>query len=285
MIGWKNRLPLEWRRVSGFLTKVTKLSKRKQDGTLYTRRNDVETALASLINLPREDILARLKIRDARSADYIQSECIVHLLRATRNDNDERYFNELYRELMRRVASVLPRVEGEKTDASENVHAADARDRVRDILKARLIEDRATPGSALDYFEVMFSGAIAALRKTSMGRARLQMVRRDAIDYEESGEPSIAVEKAVGSLDIKEELLSDDPNYRSKVAAAIRTLPDKQRRVIEMLLQDMPIDSNDDDVLTIRKVLGVKSEKTVRNRRDAAIANIREQLGIGAWND
>ena len=52
-----------------------------------------------------------------------------------------------------------------------------------------------------------------------------------------------------------------------------------------MLLQDMPIDSIDDDVLTIRKVLGVRSEKTVRNRRDAAIAAIREQLGIGSRND
>jgi hypothetical protein len=131
----------------------------------------------------------------------------------------------------------------------------------------------------------MFSGAVAALRKTSMSRARRQMARRDAIDDEESGEPSIAVEKAVGSLDVKQELLSDDPNYRSKAAKAIRTLPDKQRRVIEMLLQDMPIDSIDDDVLTIRKILGVRSEKTVRNRRDAAIATIREQLGIGSRND
>jgi hypothetical protein len=264
---------------------VEGLTKRKRDGTPYARRGEVETALASLVNLPLEEILERLKVRDATSPNHVQSECLVHLIRATRNDNDERYFNELYRELMRRLASALPRIEGERASGPENVYGADARDRVRDIFKARLIEDRAAPGSALDYFEVMFSGAIAALRKTSMGRARRQMARKEAIDDEESGEPSIAVEKAVGSLDVKQELLSDDPNYRSKVAKAIRTLPDKQRRVIEMLLQEMPIDSIDDDVLTIRKVLGVKSEKTVRNRRDAAIATIREQLGIGSRND
>jgi len=264
---------------------VEKLTKRKRDDTPYARRGEVETALESLVNLPREEILERLKVRDATSPNHVQSECLVHLIRATRNDNDERYFNELYRELMRRLASALPRIEGERAGGPENVHGADARDRVRDIFKARLIEDRAAPGSALDYFEVMFSGAIAALRKTSMGRARRQMARKEAIDDEESGEPFIAVEKAVGSLDVKQELLSDDPNYRSKVAKAIRQLPDKQRRVIEMLLQDMPIDSIDDDVLTIRKVLGVKSEKTVRNRRDAAIAAIREQLEIGSRND
>ena len=53
-----------------------------------------------------------------------------------------------------------------------------------DIFRVRLMEDRAAPGSALDYFEVMFSGAVAALRKTSMGRALRQMARRDAIDDE-----------------------------------------------------------------------------------------------------
>jgi hypothetical protein len=264
---------------------VERLTKRKRDGTPYARRGEVETALASLVNLSREEILERLKVRDPTSPNHVQSECIVYLIRATRNDNDERYFNELYRELMRRLASALPRIEGERVGGPENVDGADARDRVRDIFRVRLIEDRAAPGSALDYFEVMFSGAVAALRKTSMGRARRQMARRDAIDDEESGEPSIAVEKAVGSLDVQQELLSDDPNYRFKVAKAIRTLPDKQRRVIEMLLQDMPIDSIDDDVLTIRKVLDVKSEKTVRNRRDAAIATIREQLGIGSRDD
>ncbi|WP_294643985.1 DNA-binding response regulator [uncultured Aureimonas sp.] len=264
---------------------VEALTKRKQDGTPYTRRVEVETALASLVNLSRDEMLERLEVRQPTSPNYVQSECLVYLIRAARNDNDERYFNKLYRELMRRLASALPRIEGERARGPENVYGADARDSVRDIFKARLIEDRAAPGSALDYFEVMFSGAVAALRKTSMSRARGQMARRDVIDDEESGEPSIAVEKAVGSLDVKQELLSDDPNYRSKVAKAIRTLPDKQRRVIEMLLQDMPIDSIDDDVLTIRKILGVRSEKTVRNRRDAAIATIREQLGIGSRND
>ncbi len=264
---------------------VAELTKRRADGTPYRRREPVQSALAELVGLPREEILSRLQVRDPGLPSYVASECIVHLIRATRGDNDERYFNELYRGVMRRIASALPRVQGERADETENVHAADARDRVRDVFRAKLIEDRAEPGSALDYFEVMFSAAVAALRKTSMGRARRHAARMDAMDDEESGEPTMAVEKAVGSLDIKQELLSDDPNYRSKVAEAIRTLPDKQRRVIEMLLQDMPIDSIDDDVLTIRKVLGVKSEKTIRNRRDAAIAAIREQLGIGSRND
>ena len=267
-------------------TTVPPLTKKKPDETTYTRRDDVENALERLVGLPRSDVIAALKIRDARSALYVQSECIVHLIRATRTDNNQAYFGELYRELMRRITAVLPRVEGERADTAENVHAADARDRVRDLFNEKLSVDRAEAGSGLDYFEVMFADAIAALRKTAMRRATRSAARNERIEADdESSEPSLAVERAVGSLDLNQELLSDDPIYRSRVIAAIQTLPDKQRRVIEMILQEMPIDSSDESVMTIRKMIGVSSEKTVRNRRDAAYDSIRQALGIGSGDE
>lgn len=267
-------------------TTVPPLTKQKPDGTTYTRREDVEDALERLVGLPRSDVIAALKIRDARSPLYVQSECIVHLIRATRTDNNQTYFGELYRELMRRITAVLPRVEGERVDTSENVHAADARDRVRDLFNEKLSVDRAEAGSGLDYFEVMFADAIAALRKTAMRRATRSAARSERIEADEdSNEPSHAVERAVGSLDLKQELLSEDPIYRSRVIAAIQVLPDKQRRVVEMILQEMPIDSSDESVMTIRKTIGVSSEKTVRNRRDAAYDSIRKALGIGSGDE
>ncbi|SOB88119.1 hypothetical protein SAMN06297144_3259 [Sphingomonas guangdongensis] len=265
---------------------VPPLTKQKPDGTIYSRRADVEGSLERLVELPRSEVIAALKIRDARSDLYVQSECVVHLIRAARNDNDQSYFAELYRELMRRIGAVLPRVEGERSGLVENVHAADARDRVRDLFNERLSVDRTQSGSALDYFEVMFADAIAALRKTAMKRATRQAARSERIEADdETNEPSLAVEKAVGSLDLKQELLSEDPIYRSRVVAAIQALPDKQRRVIEMILQEMPIDSSDEGVLSIRKAIGVSSEKTVRNRRDAAFASIRKALEIGSDHD
>lgn len=265
---------------------VTPLTKCRSDGTPYTRRADVEKALVKLTKLTREEIVAALRIRDSSSPSYIMTECVVYLLRDTRNDKDDGYFNELYRELMRRLASALPRFPGEQSGQSESVHAALARDRVRDVLIAKIVEDRAEAGSALDYFEVMFGNAVAALCKTSMQRAITQAARTVAIESnEETNEPSAAVERAVGSLDLKEELLSDDPVYRSRLAAAIRNLPDKHRRVIELILREMPISSSDDSVLTIQKVIGVKSEKTVRNRRDEAYGLIRQALPIGDDHD
>jgi len=265
---------------------VKPLTKCRSDGALYTRRADVEEGLARLIEQSREEIIAGLKIRDTSSPLYVKSECIVYMIRDTRHDNDESYFNDLYRELMRRISSALPRVAGEHADVTENVHATDARDKVRDTFVRKLIEDRAEPGAALDYFEVMFADAIAALRTTSMHTARRQAARTEAIEAdEETNEPSLAVERAVGSLNLKEELLSDDPIYRSRVADAIRSLPDKLRRVVELIMRDMPIDSSDDSIMTIRKAIAVKSEKTVRNRRDEAYQLIRRALSIGDEHD
>ncbi|KPH79411.1 hypothetical protein AE618_19250 [Bosea vaviloviae] len=90
-------------------TTVQPLTKQKSDGTTYTRRDDVEEALERLVSLPRSDVVTALKIRDARSDLYVQSECIVYLIRATRHDNDQTYFGELYRELMRRIVAVVCR--------------------------------------------------------------------------------------------------------------------------------------------------------------------------------
>lgn len=81
---------------------VKPLTKCRSDGTPYTRRPEVEKALAILTIRPRKDIVAALKVRDTTSPLYIKSECIVYLIRNIRNDNDVGYFNELYRELMRR---------------------------------------------------------------------------------------------------------------------------------------------------------------------------------------
>jgi hypothetical protein len=263
---------------------IPALTRRRRDGTLYTRRVDVEKSLAKLIGLPRGELLAALRIRDAGSEHYIRSECIIHLIRAARHDNDQAYFGALYRELMRRLASALPRGDGEGVNPTENVHAATARDHVRDHLNQKIAEDRAEPGSDLDYFEVMFAGAVFALRKTALRNAGRHAARTTPIEADEdTNEPSVAVERAVGSLDIKAELYSDDPVYRSRVAAAIQSLPDKQRRVIEMIIQGMPLDSTEKGVLSIRSVLGV-AEKTVRNRRDAAIRTLRTKLGLDTDN-
>lgn len=261
------------------------LMRRRNDGTLYERRPEIETALVSLLGRTRTEILSALRIRDKASAQYIPSECLVHLIRKTGFDNDPSYFGELYRELMRRIDTALPRFTGERIKVAENAYAAEARDRVRDKFTEKLLLDRQEPGPGLDYFEVMFDHAVASLRSTAVVRARRDNARHEAIEFDgDEGEPSAAVERAFANFNPKDELLVDDPIYRTRVAAAIETLPDKQRQVIALMLKDFPLDSTDPNVASIRSILGV-SEKTVRNRRDAAFRTIRQALNIGNGDD
>lgn len=264
------------------VTRPAPLVRTRRDGTPYKRRDEIEAVLTELIGKPRDEIATSLEIRDPRSPGYIPSEALVHLLRQTRYDNDDRHFRRLYRELLRRVDASMPRIQGERIGTSENVHAAAARDRIRDAIIMLLAEDQRTPGPGLDYYEVMFADAIATLRTTSSRQAGRESSRTVPMERDaDTNEPSVAVEKAAGSLDLAQELLSDDPIYRSRVAMAIQSLPEKQRRVIELMLQGRPLDSSDENVLSIRRILGV-AEKTVRNRRDAALKTIHEALGIGS---
>jgi DNA-binding NarL/FixJ family response regulator len=54
-------------------------------------------------------------------------------------------------------------------------------------------------------------------------------------------------------------------------------LPPEQIRIIEMLRQGIPIDSNEPGAVTIARTLR-KSEKTIRTHRDHAFAALRAAL-------
>ena len=83
-------------------------NRRKSDGRLYERPAEIESIIDALLLLPRDTIVARLAIREARDTNYIPSEALIYLLRETRADNSQTYFNSWYRELVRRVARLLP---------------------------------------------------------------------------------------------------------------------------------------------------------------------------------
>jgi hypothetical protein len=56
------------------------------------------------------------------------------------------------------------------------------REKITGRFQLKLSEDRASAGTWLDYYEVMFADAIAGLRTTYMGRARRDAARVEPID-------------------------------------------------------------------------------------------------------
>lgn len=265
---------------SSAIAPVTPLRKRSLEGVPYARPPDIEALIAELAALPRDELAARAEITKRTDPRYIPSECLVYFVRATRADNNERWFERLYRMLAARVLRSLPKPEN-RDGKTESLTRGAVRDKVLDRFAVLLAKDRSGYVDKLDYFEIRFDGALANLRRDAQEQAWRDENRSKSLEYdEESGELSPEVETAVGIHDPFAASEFDDPAYRSRLDAAIEALPTEQSRIIEMLRQGFPIDSKEPGVMTIAKALG-RSEKTIRTNRDKAFAALRTAMMEG----
>lgn len=259
---------------------IAPLRKRRLTGELYERDGKVEILIAELAALPRDELIGRAAITKRSDPGYVPSECLVYFIRASRHDNNEAWFERLYRILMERVLRSVPR-----SESSDGKTASLTRTVVRDKVFSRFVEilsaDRASYVDKLDFFEVRFDGAVASFRRDAQEQAWRDENRSKPLQYdEESGELAAEVEAAAGVQDPFATSDFDDPTYRSRLDAAIEALPPEQIRIIHMLKEGFPIDSKEPDVMTIAKALG-RSEKTIRTYRDKAIAALRSALADG----
>ncbi|PPD41021.1 MAG: response regulator receiver protein [Methylocystis sp.] len=259
---------------------VTPLRKRRLSGELYERDRKIEALIAELAVLPRDELIARAEITKRSDPGYVPSECLVYFIRASRRDNNEVWFERLYRILTERVLRSLPRAES-PGGKMESLTRGVVRDKVLGRFVELLSADRAAYAEKVDYFEVRFDGALASLRRDAQEKAWRDENRSRPLEYEEeSGWLSPEVEAAAGTHDPFATSDFDDPAYQLRLDAAIDALPTEQSRIVHMLRQGFPIDSKEPDVMTIAKALG-RSEKTVRTYRDKAFAALRAAMADG----
>jgi hypothetical protein len=260
---------------------INPLRKRRLSGELYERDPKINALIAELAALPRDALVTRAAITKRSDPAYIPSECLIYFIRASRRDNNEAWFERLYRILTERVLRSLPKAESQD-GKTESLTRGIVRDKVFGRFVQLLSADRADYIDKLDYFEVRFDGALASLRRDAQEQAWRDENRSQSLEYEEeSGELSEEVETAAGAYDPFATSNFDDPAYRLRLDAAIDALPPEQSRIIHMLRQGFPIDPKDKDVMSIPKALG-RSEKTVRTYRDKAFAAIRAAMADGS---
>ncbi|WP_223565018.1 DNA-binding response regulator [Agrobacterium tumefaciens] len=259
---------------------IAPLRKRRLTGELYERDGKVKILIAELAALPSNELIGRAAITKRSDPGYVPSECLVYFIRASRHDNNEAWFERLYRILMERVLRSVPKSES-SDGKTESLTRGLVRDKVFSRFVEMLSEDRASYVDKLDYFEVRFDGAVASLRRDAQEQAWRDENRFKPLEYdEESGELTTEVEAAAGVHDPFATSDFDDPTYRSRLDSAIEALPPEQIRIIHMLKEGFPIDSKEPDVMTIAKALG-RSEKTIRTYRDKAIVALRLALADG----
>lgn len=235
----------------------------------------------TLINLSRSEAADYCKITDPANKDYIPSECLLHLVRGCRADNSDRHFEVLFRTLRKRIIARLPAPEighGVNSEVIVSHRNAKIYEYVMDRFQELLVGDRSGYDERLDYFEINFNDAIAALRQSGRRKALKEEKRSEPMTYDdETSELNAEIEEAAAAQNPISESKFDDPAYRFRIFAAIDSLPEDQRRVVELLRLGIPIDSKEPSVQTIVQILGCV-EKTVRNRRDRAFEAIRKAL-------
>jgi len=249
------------------------LTKTKADGTPYKRRANIESQIDEVAALNRDEALARFAIANRKDAGYVASEVLVHLLRATRQDNRDEHFERLFRLLMARVQSTLFAAVRD----SQYRNADEIRSEIVSSLAVLIGEDHKQPSDKLDFYEIGFDGALYNLKIDWLRKLGPQRLKTNPVDDPETGEVTAEAEEAAQGFLGGVGSNLDDPAFRSALFTAIDNLPDDERQVIGLILQGLPIEAKDQNTVTIPRTLGC-TDRTVRNRRGRAIAKLRDAL-------
>ena len=254
------------------MAQVHPLRKTKPDGTPYHRREAVEAEIQELAALSAAELERRSALWPSTVSGFVSPEALVHFVR---NLPDGSHRDKLTEQVLGRVVRCVPRA----TDAgghTTSLTRMNIREDVVDHFVDLLLRERDAYNDRLDYYEVNFNSAIARDRQDASIRYWTHENRSDELGSDEV-EVSDRVEAAVGGYDPFEADELDKKDYRLRLDDAIDSLPEFQRRIVEMLRQEIPIESKDPSVDSISKVLG-KVEKTIRTHRDKAFASLKLRL-------
>jgi DNA-directed RNA polymerase specialized sigma24 family protein len=142
-----------------------------------------------------------------------------------------------------------------------------------------MFADRQGYDEQLDPYEVFFDRAVRAARITELRKVGRRQRANEDMEDEVTGEVHAVVEAALERYKKAGLTAEEDLDYRINLRSAIDALPTDEREVIDLMLADIPIETNKDGEASITGLLGCV-EKTVRNRRCRAFAKIRQALAL-----
>ncbi|MWC18556.1 sigma-70 family RNA polymerase sigma factor [Acinetobacter johnsonii] len=247
------------------------LRKVGRDGSLYTRRSNIESEIGELEKLSDEEIGTKCLIWPSSQEGFISSEVLLYFIRNTKN---HMLCEKLLEALLRRIHRTFPYNSSFNDNTSlMNIEILEI---VCDGFIDLILTDRKFYNERLDYFEINFNAAIAKDRSDARSKAqRKHNLTQGLYDEEENILPE--VEKAIQSHNSLDDHEIDKEYYRRRLSEAIHTLPPLQQRIVSMWCQDIPITSKDPNEMTICKALN-KSDKTIRVHRDSAFSKLRKEL-------
>lgn len=259
---------------------IEPLRKRNFIGELYTRRSPTLQYIEKNFHLSFDDLLNRASMRDRRHSEYVPSEVLVYYLRQTKSDNSDGRFVRLYDILRDRIEAACPRANRHVGDKiQEDARLSEIRDATINHVTELMFTDRQDYDEQLDIYEVVFDKAVRAAHITKLRKINRRENANEDMEEEVTGEVRTVVEAALERYKKVGLTAEEDLDYRIHLRDAINALPTDEREVIDLMLADIPIETNKDGEPSMTELLGCV-EKTVRNRRDRAFTKIRQALEL-----
>ena len=253
------------------------LRRKDKDGTLYQRPPEIEALIEALEPVEANARLLRFDGVAKRHPEYVPTEALIYFLRRAWAKGERKEFEKIFRILLKRVDQSLRSTIWDSRIGS----ATDIREEIVSRFVVLITKDCGSQSDQLDFYEIRFDQAMVALRTSVLRKFKaiagdiitVPLGSQDPDGREISPEVEVTLEAFLGGDPQK----IDDPAFRLVLFSAIDRLPEDQKRVVGLLLQGVPIDAKDQDVMTIARILQC-DERTVRNRRDRACKALKAAL-------
>lgn len=253
---------------------VRPLTKRRGDGERYVRPAAVQREIESALQQDLDRLRERLLVTSTRPPDYLSSECLVHLIRASRRRDDVGFLNAVLPVLFGRCEAIL---QAKIADSLPN--AEDLREEVLSQFGELLASDgRGVPADALDVYEVRFNMAFRALRIDVVRREKrrvepivtLPSGRDDDVETDEYDEELLAK--------MYEELRAPAGQlpalFLAEVLEEIKRLPpDEGKALVLCAVYGFKVESIDPDETTVATLCKCTG-RTIRNRLSRAVEKL-----------
>lgn len=251
------------------------LRRKREDGTPYERPPEIHAWIVKLLAVAPAERVQQFDGISKRRPEYAPTEALIYFLRRAWAEGEAAQFERLFRILFKRVnQSLNMAISDSRMDG-----AAEIRDEVSGRFVDLIAKDCDEKADLLDFFEIRFDRAMVAIRTSVLRQIGPSTIKTEPLGSASDDGPQISAEVEVAAADFLSGDPSklDDPAFRSILFAAIDRLPHDQKQVIGLLLQGIPIDAKEQDVMTVARILQC-DERTVRNRRDRAFKALRASL-------
>lgn len=248
------------------------LTKRNQYGVPYVRPRALEFEIDDALRLDLSTLRRRLLITDRASPEYLQSECLIHLIRDALRSGDDQRRDAILEVLLRRCEAIL---KAKISDGEQNA------EKLREMVMSDFAELLASDGrgeqpNELDFYECKFNLAFRTLRIDVIRNEKRHLKRNAQLPaHEDEGEPD-AYEDVFARLSEAFRIPSTQEShlFLEELVEAINALPNDERKAVILCHKlGYKEESEDPDEVTAATLCKC-SGRTIRNRLSRAAAKL-----------